>query len=74
MIADSIPELKNLSTEETLALISELWVSLDDSNKEAGVSDEILDEAEDRLVHFCNNPESAKSWDEVENAIKRQPK
>ena len=58
--------LNNLSVDERLRLISELWDSLADEVEQAPLTEEQKQETDRRLATFRADPNSAIPWDQVE--------
>ena len=69
MIAERIPELKRLSSEEKLILVGEIWDELasdPDAFPPRGDHIKILQE---RLQRYRENPSDVHSWEEVKARI-----
>ena len=66
-------EYENLSVEEKLSLVEELWVSIERDNlsKVSPEHKKILDE---RLEMLNDKNIKGKSWEEVKKGIKRKKK
>ena len=58
--------LNNLSVDERLRLISELWDSLADEVEQAPLTEAQEQEIDRRLAAFRAAPESAIPWEQVE--------
>ena len=73
MIAETIPQLKKLSTEEKLLLAGELW------DEAAALQDgwepdpEFVAGLQQQLEDYRRDPGSARTWDQVKaNILARQ--
>jgi hypothetical protein len=69
MVADSIPELKNLSLAKKRRLIAEL---LDEVYGEAVTEPVVVKALEARMAHARRNPASVRSWEDVKVRIRRK--
>ena len=63
MILDRFPEVRSLSSEEKLLLISELWNDLEENPSKVPVSREIIAELDRRMEHFRNHPNDFIKWE-----------
>lgn len=62
------PELANLTPEEKLDLIGQLWDSL--SEEDVPVRQSHIDEVERRAARLAANPELGLTWDEVKRRVR----
>jgi putative addiction module component (TIGR02574 family) len=69
MVAEKIPQLKGLSSEEKLILVGELWDQLAADPAAFPVRDDHLKILESRLTHFREHPEDVTAWEEVKKRI-----
>ena len=69
MIADKIPELKNLSAEEKLTLACELWEEIEERPELLPVREDHLKILRERLEEYDRNPENTIPWEEVKKRI-----
>lgn len=69
MIAERIPALKGLSTEEKLILVGELWDELAAHPEAFPPRDDHIKLLRDRLEHFRQHPGDAVAWEEVKARI-----
>ncbi len=70
MIAEKIPALRDLSLDEKLILVGELWDELaanPDAFPPRGDHIKILQE---RLEQYRQNPEDVRAWEEVKARIR----
>jgi len=72
MIADQIPQLNELSTDQKVELIEELWeqISADESN--FPFREDHLRILEERRAEYLANPDSTSSWEEVKARLLRK--
>lgn len=69
MIADKFPALQNLSAEEKLILVGELW---DDLAAHPGTfprRDDHVQLLQERLAHYRTHPEDVTTWEDVKRRI-----
>jgi putative addiction module component (TIGR02574 family) len=71
-MAIDISHLLQLPAEEKLQIIGELWDSLDASAEQLPIPDSHFDELDRRRERYQMNPETASTWEEVEERIKRR--
>lgn len=69
MIAERIPELKKLSTEEKLLLANELWADVEKRQEEAPFNDAVVKLLNQRTEEFHKDPQSAVTWEEFKRRI-----
>jgi putative addiction module component (TIGR02574 family) len=69
MIAEKIPELKNLSVEEKLMLVGELWDDLAAHPEAFPLREDHLKLLRERLEHYRRNPEDVVAWEDVKSRI-----
>ena len=69
MVAEKIPQLKTLSSEEKLILVGELWDQLAADPQAFPKRDDHLKLLEARLAHFRQHPEDVIAWEEVKKRI-----
>jgi putative addiction module component (TIGR02574 family) len=69
MIAERIPELKNLSPEEKLILVGELWEELASRADAFPPRQDHIGLLKDRLDHYRQHPEDAAAWSDVKARI-----
>jgi len=72
MIAETIPALAALDTDQKLLLVAELWDSLTsgDEHLDIPVSEALLAELDARLEEFRRDPSRATTWEEAEARIR----
>ena len=70
MIAETIPALERLSSEEKLLLVSELWDEITAQQNHIPVSQTLLDELDRRMEEFRRDPAAATTWDEAKQRIR----
>lgn len=73
MIAETIPELSFLSSDDKIILAAELWSQATQSGAEAP-DPEIVAALQERLAYFHEHPESGSSWEEVRSRLQRRLK
>jgi len=69
MIAERIPELKRLSSEEKLILVGELWEELANSPDAFPPRQDHIRVLRERLDHYRHHPEDTVAWSEVKARI-----
>lgn len=69
MIKEKIPELQTLSPAEKFALAIELWDELYSNPDELPVTEEQLDELDQRFQEYQRDPEKVVSWEDVKARI-----
>jgi len=69
MIAEKIPELKSLSTEEKLILVGELWDELAAQPDAFPPRQDHIRVLKERLQHFRQHPADVVAWEEVKARI-----
>ena len=69
MVAEKIPQLQNLSSEEKLILVGELWDQLAADPAAFPQRDDHVKLLETRLAHFREHPEDVVAWEEVKKRI-----
>ena len=69
MIAERIPELKNLTLEEKLALAGELWDEVLASADTLPPRRDHVQILEERLAEYKRNPQDVATWEEVKQRI-----
>ena len=70
MIADKIPDLKNLSAEEKVALACELWEEIEaHPERFFPVREDHIKILQERLEEYERNPQNTISWEEVKKRI-----
>ena len=69
MIAEKIPELKTLSTEEKLVLVGELWDELAAHPHALPPREDHIKLLQERLEHYRQHPDDIIAWEEVKSRI-----
>ena len=69
MIAERIPELKNLTIEEKLALVGELWDEVAASADSLPPRHDHVQILEERLAEYKRNPQDVSTWNDVRQRI-----
>lgn len=69
MIAEKIPELKSLSSEEKLILVGELWDELAAQPDAFPPREDHINLLQDRLKHYRQHPEDVVAWEDVKARI-----
>jgi putative addiction module component (TIGR02574 family) len=69
MIAEKIPQLKDLSTEEKLILVGELWDDLAAHPEAFPPREDHIKLLRERLEHYRQHPEDVVSWEDVKSRI-----
>lgn len=69
MIAEKIPELKSLSSEEKLILVGELWDELAAQPDAFPPREDHIKLLQDRLEHYRQHPEDVVAWEDVKARI-----
>jgi putative addiction module component (TIGR02574 family) len=69
MIAERIPELKNLSSEEKLILVGELWDELAAHPEAFPPREDHVKLLKERLEHFRQHPGDVVAWEKVKARI-----
>lgn len=70
MVVEKIPQLKNLSPEEKLILVGELWDQLASDPKAFPKRDDHVKILEERLAHLHERPDDVIAWEEVKKRIR----
>ena len=69
MVAEKIPQLESLSSEEKLILVGELWDQLAAQPESFPKRDDHVQLLEARLAHFRDHPDDVLAWEEVKKRI-----
>jgi putative addiction module component (TIGR02574 family) len=69
MISAKIPQLKDLSTEEKLILVGELWDDLAAHPEAFPPREDHIKLLQERLENFRKHPEDVVSWEDVKSRI-----
>ena len=69
MIAERIPELKSLSSDEKLILVGELWDELAAQPDAFPPREEHVRILRERLEHYRQHPEDVVAWEDVKARI-----
>ncbi|HUD45912.1 MAG TPA: addiction module protein [Candidatus Baltobacteraceae bacterium] len=69
MIAERIPQLKNLSPEEKLILVGELWEELANCPAAFPPREDHIKLLRERLDHYRQHPGDTVAWSEVKARI-----
>ena len=69
MIAERIPELKNLSPSEKLILVGELWDELAATPDAFPPREDHIKILEERLAHYRQHPDDIVAWEDVKARI-----
>ena len=69
MIAERIPELKSLSSEEKLILVGELWDELAAQPDLLPPRDDHIKLLKERLEYFRQHPADVVAWEQVKARI-----
>ena len=69
MIAEKIPELKKLSTDEKLILVGELWQELAAQPDAFPPREDHIKLLRERLEHYRQHPEDVIAWEDVKARI-----
>lgn len=73
MIAETIPELQGLSTDDKITLAAELWrAAATESGAEA--DPEMVSALAERLKYFNEHPEETAPWETVRDRIRASKK
>lgn len=69
MVAEKIPQLESLSSEEKLILVGELWNQLAAHPESFPKRDDHVQLLETRLAHFRDHPDDVMAWEAVKKRI-----
>ena len=69
MVAEKIPQLNSLSSEEKLILVGELWDQLAADPESFPKRDDHVKLLEARLAHFRDHPDDLIAWDDLKKRI-----
>lgn len=69
MIAEKIPELKNLSHADKLILVGELWDELASQPDAFPPREDHIRLLRERLEHYRQHPEDLVAWEDVKARI-----
>jgi len=69
VVAEKIPQLKSLSSEEKLILVGELWDQLAADPEAFPKRDDHVQLLEARLAHFRDHPDDVIAWEDLKKRI-----
>ena len=69
MVAEKIPQLNSLSSEEKLILVGELWDQLAADPEAFPKRDDHVTLLEARLAHFRDHPDDVIAWEDLKKRI-----
>jgi len=69
VIAERIPELKDLSPEEKLILVGELWEELASQPDAFPPREDHIKLLKERLEHYRQHPDDIVAWEQVKTRI-----
>jgi putative addiction module component (TIGR02574 family) len=69
MVIEKIAELKQLSMEEKLILVGELWDELAAHPDALQPREDHIKLLQDRLEHYRSNPNDVVAWEDVKKRI-----
>lgn len=69
MIAETIPELQNLSSQDKLILAGELCEELCDESGSETPDPAIVQILEERWQDYLKNPEKVFTWDQIKTRL-----
>lgn len=69
MLLDQYPDVRRLSAEEKLILVSELWDDLAEHPSDVPVSAEFIQELNRRMEHFRRNPDQFTVWEAIQERV-----
>jgi len=69
VIAETIPQLKQLSVEEKLILVGELWDELASQKDAFPAREDHIKLLEERLEQYRKNPQDVRAWEDVKRRI-----
>jgi len=69
MVAEKIPQLNSLSSEEKLILVGELWNQLAADPEAFPKRDDHVKLLEARLAHFREHPDDVIAWEDLKKRI-----
>ena len=74
MIAEQIPQIEDLTSDEKLILMGELWeqLSREALEPETKPSPEMVAMLRERLDEYKRNPDAVSTWEEVKQRIRRR--
>ena len=72
MRISEIPNIENLSIEEKILLVEDLWELIAKDASNIGVPKSHINELEKRLTSHKNNPDKTLSFEELQEKIERQ--
>jgi len=67
---EQLDKLKNLSLNEKILLVEDLWDEIASSNQNIPVTDEQKKQLELRLITYQSSSKEGRSWDVVREDIK----
>ena len=73
MIADKIPELKNLTRAEKVALATELWDEIAGEVESYPVRADHVKILQESLAEYERNPQNTIPWEEVRKRYIKEP-
>ncbi|MBD3674594.1 MAG: addiction module protein [Planctomycetaceae bacterium] len=63
------PEIRNLSLNERIDLVEQIWESVADEENHFELTDAQKQELERRIADHHQNPQSGRSWEEVKQEL-----
>jgi putative addiction module component (TIGR02574 family) len=69
MIAERIPEIANLTSEEKLLLANELWADVEQRQEDIPFNLAVVQLLDQRSEEFKKDPQSAVTWEEFKRRI-----
>jgi putative addiction module component (TIGR02574 family) len=67
---DKFPQVFQLSVEEKLQLVQELWDDIAEHHaNDIPIPEWVFEELERRQANYLQNPDSGRSWEEVKERI-----
>ena len=69
MIAEKILAVQKLTPAERLQLAAELWGSVEESQGEIPMADELKQLLDARFEHYRQHPDTAVTWDELKRRM-----
>jgi len=69
MILEKIPQVQQLTAEEKLLLVGELWDDLASHPTEVPVTSEQIAELDRRMEAYRKNPEQVTTWEAIKQRL-----
>jgi putative addiction module component (TIGR02574 family) len=69
MILESLPQVSNLSFQQKLLLVTELWDELAANPQQLPVSQEVIAELDRRMESYRKDPSNVTTWEAIQHRL-----